>query len=36
MKMTFFPLLYLLGTPDYMAPEIWGGNKYYGAPVDMW
>jgi serine/threonine protein kinase len=25
-----------LGTPDYMAPEIWGGDKYYGAPVDMW
>ena len=25
-----------LGTPDYMAPEIWGGDQCYGAPVDMW
>jgi serine/threonine protein kinase len=26
----------VLGTADYMAPEIWGGKMKYGAPVDMW
>jgi calcium/calmodulin-dependent protein kinase I len=25
----------LLGTPAYMAPEIWS-SKPYGKPVDMW
>lgn len=26
----------VLGTPEYMAPEIWTTKSKYGAPVDMW
>ena len=26
----------VMGTPEYMAPEIWGNKLKYGAPVDMW
>lgn len=26
----------LIGSPDYMAPEILAAKEKYGAPVDMW
>ena len=26
----------LLGTPQYMAPEVNGRESYAGFPVDMW
>lgn len=26
----------VIGTPEYMAPEIWVNKVKYGAPVDMW
>lgn len=31
-----FDLDGVVGSPDYMAPEIWSNKVKYGAPVDMW
>ena len=32
---TLFPINYRKGTKAYMAPEIYGKNRYKGEPVDI-